>query len=68
MILELIALPVPLLRQVFVLDLAGLIFAVMYNVLGTQTENENAKCCFNRSLSWPHVGGLKWLKLRPKLA
>ena len=46
-ILKLIALPVPLLRQVFrsaegwrifVLGLAGLIFAVIHNVLGTQTR------------------------------
>ena len=31
-------------------------------------ENENNKGCLNRSLSWPHVGGLKWLQLRLKLA
>ena len=37
-ILKLIALPVPLLRQVSVLGLGGLIFAVIYSVLGTQTR------------------------------
>ena len=33
-----------------------------------RAENENAKWCFNRNLSWPHVGGPKSLKLKPKLA